>query len=275
MTLRKRVYDILDPDHHQGVLSQVANYLIYSLIFLSVAAIVLESVSSICQYCTPGFWALEVFTVSVFSVEYLLRLWSCVESPKYASPFWGRLKYMRSLLAIIDLLSILPFYLPFLTADMLFLRSVRFFRLFRVVKLGRYSTAFRVLGQVVYAKRSELVISGFVIFFLTVLSSIGMYYAEHEAQPQVFPNVPASMFWAIATLTNMGHPDPITVLGKCMAAVIFILGLAMLALPTGVLGAGFVEEFQSRNRISIRCPHCGKDIHTRDARHDEHSANNR
>ena len=260
MSLRKRIYDVLDPNHSEGWLSKTTNYVIYTLIFLSVVAIVLESVPSIFQHWSTTFRRLEVLTVLVFTVEYLLRLWCCVESPKYMSPLWGRAKHLVSPLAIIDLLSVLPFYLPYVTPDMLFLRSIRFFRLFRVAKLGRYSTAFRVLGQVVYAKRAELLVSMSIVFILTVLSAIGMYYAEHEAQPQVFPDVPSSMFWAIATLTNVGHPDPITPIGKCMASIICILGLAMLALPTGVLGAGFVEEFQNRHKRTIRCPHCGKDI---------------
>ena len=260
MTLRKRIHDILDPNHRQGLLSNAANYLIYSLIFLTVVVIVLESVPSISRHCTTVFQVLEIVTVLVFSIEYLLRLWCCVESPKYTRPFWGRVRYVFSALALIDLLAILPFYVPFFTADMLFLRSVRFLRLLRVVKLGRYSSAFRLVWQVVYAKRAELLISGSVIFFLTVISAIGIYHAEHEAQPQVFPDVPSAMFWAIAALTNVGHADPVTGLGKCMASVIFLLGLAMLALPTGVLGAGFVEEFQSRRDPPARCPHCGKEI---------------
>jgi voltage-gated potassium channel len=272
MNIRKRVYDILDPDHHQGLLSKMANGAIYSLIFLNVVIIVLESVPSICRNCLTVFWYFEVLTVVVFSVEYLLRLWCCVELPKYASPVWGRLKYLCSFLALIDLLAILPFYLPFVTSNMLFLRAARFFRLFRLAKLGRYSSAFRVLYRVVYAKRAELFVSMFILFILTVLSAIGMYYAEHEAQPQVFPDVPSSMFWAIATLTNMGHPDPATPWGKLVASLVFVLGLAMLALPTGVLGAGFVEEFQSR-RQPMRCPHCGKEIssHETPAAHSDYA----
>ena len=263
MSIRKRIYDILDPGHHQGILSKIANYVIYLLIFLNVVVIVLESVPAICRHCSTLFWQFEVLTVAVFSVEYLLRVWSCVESPKYASPVLGRLRYLISPLAVIDLLAILPFYLPFVTADMLFLRSVRFFRLFRAVKLGRYSTAFRLLGQVVNAKRAELLVTVFIIFILTTLSAIGMYYVENEAQPQVFSDIPSSMFWAIATLTNVGHPEPVTPLGRCLASTIFILGLGMFALPTGILGAGFVEEFHNRRRQPMCCPHCGKEIRFR------------
>jgi len=260
MTFRKRLYDILDPGHHEGVLSRVTNYVIYSLIFLNVVVIVVDSVQSVSDRLSTVFWQFEVLTVAVFTIEYVLRLWTCVESPRYASPVLGRLKYALSPLAIVDLLAILPFYLPYVSADMLFIRSVRFFRLFRVVKLGRYSTALRLLGTVVHAKRAELLTSVFVIFMLTVFSSIGMYYAEKEAQPQVFSDIPSSMFWAVATLTNMGHTDPATPLGKCLASVIFVLGLSMFALPTGILGSGFVEEFQSRHRPPVRCPHCGKEI---------------
>ncbi len=261
MSFRKRIYDILDPNHHQGLISQAANYLIYSLIFLTVVAIVLESVPSINQCCATGFRLLEWLTVVVFSIEYVLRLWCCVESPKYPHAVGGRIRYLLSPMALIDLLAILPFYLPLiLTSNMLFLRSFRFFRLFRIAKLGRYSTAFQVLGQVVCAKRAELLVSGFAVFILTVLSAIVMFYAEHEAQPQIFPDIPASILWAIATLTNMGHSDPTTALGKCMAAMLDLLGLAMLALPTGVLGAGFVEEFQSRRKPPMQCPHCGQVI---------------
>lgn len=260
MSLRKRLYDILDPGHHEGFLSRAANWLIYSLIFLNVVAIVVESLPAVAAQCSTMFWRFEALTVAVFSLEYVLRLWTCVESPRFASPVRGRLKYALSPLAVVDLLAILPFYVPYVSADMLFLRAVRFFRLFRVVKLGRYSAALRLVGQVVYAKRAELLTAVFVLLMLTVLSAIAMYYVEKDAQPQVFSDIPSSMFWAVATLTNVGHADPVTPLGKCLASVIFILGLGMFALPTGILGSGFVEEFQSRQRPSLRCPHCGREI---------------
>lgn len=260
MSIRKRIYDILDPCHDQDLISKATNYCIYFLIFMTVVAIVLESVPSIGQNYAFAFRVFELTAMVIFSAEYCLRLWCCVESPRYETSVKGRLRYVLSPLAIIDLLAILPFFLPYITTNMLFVRVFRFIRLFRVAKLGRYSAAFRLLGQVVYAKRAELLISLSVIAVLTVLSAIGMFYAEHEAQPQVFSDIPSSMFWAIATLTNVGHADPVTGLGKCIASIVFLLGLAMLALPTGVLGAGFVEEFHGRKRQPARCPHCGKDM---------------
>jgi voltage-gated potassium channel len=260
MRIRKRTYDILDPGHSADPLSRAANYVIYSLIFLNVVFIILESVPWICNGWAPWFFGFEVLTVAVFSIEYVLRIWTCVESPRFSSPVTGRLRYVVSFMALVDLLAILPFYLPFFHSNWLFLRSVRFFRLFRMLKLGRYSTAFRLLGSVLNAKRAELLATVFIIVVLTILSGTAIYYVENEAQPQVFPDVPSSMFWAIATLTNVGHADPVTPLGKCLASVIFILGLGMFALPTGILGAGFVEEFQNRRKKPMRCPHCGKEI---------------
>lgn len=260
MSARKRLYDILDPGHNHDPISRAANYIVYGLIFLNVVAIVLESIPSISRQFASMFSGFEVFTIVVFSVEYLLRLWCCVENPKFTSPILGRLRYASSLIAVIDLLAILPFYLPFIHSDWIFLRSVRFFRLFRVLKLGRYSTAFRLMGSVLHAKRAELLVTVFVILVLTILSATGMYYAENERQPEVFPDIPSSMFWAIAALTNVGHADPVTPLGKCLASIIYILGLGMFAIPTGILGAGFMEEFHSRNRKPFQCPHCGKEI---------------
>jgi voltage-gated potassium channel len=260
MGIRQRVHQILDPDHSDGFLGRFVNYLIYALIFLNVAAIVAESMSAVHATWAGAFHHFEVFSVAVFSVEYLLRVWSCVESPRYAAPLAGRLRYMLSPLGLLDLLAILPFYLPFVTADMLFLRAARFFRLFRVFKLGRYSTAFRVMARVVHAKRAELLMSLFIIALLTVISATCMYYAESEAQPTVFADIPSSMFWALAALTSVGHADPVTPLGKALASIVYVLGVGMLALPTGILGAGFVEEFQARHRPPLRCPHCGKEI---------------
>jgi voltage-gated potassium channel len=225
-----------------------------------VVFIVLESVPAVRNGWSGFFHAFEVVTVVVFSVEYLLRLWSCVESPRFSARVVGRLRYAASPLAVIDLLAILPFYLPFVHGDWVFLRGVRFFRLFRALKLGRYSTAFRLLGNVVHARRAELVVTVFIILGLTVLSATGMYYAENEAQPEVFPDIPTSMFWAVSALTNVGHALPVTAAGKALASFIFLLGLGMFALPTGILGAGFIEEFQGRRKRTNRCPHCGKQI---------------
>ena len=157
------------------------------------------------------------------------------------------MQYARSPMAIIDLLAILPFYLPFFLAlDLRFLRVLRLFRLFRLFKLARYSSA---LGMIYRAtvKNKEILVSAFVILvMLLIISSSLMYHVEYEAQPGAFDSIPSTMWWSIATLTTVGYGDiyPITPLGKFLGAFIAILGIAMFAIPTGVLATGFMEEMQ-------------------------------
>lgn len=260
MISRKRVHEILDPEHHGDLASRLANYFIYAVIFLNVVAIVMESVPSIRKNYVNEFHCFELVSVAIFSCEYLLRLWSCVEIPRFSSPIVGRLRYMVSALAIVDLLAILPCYLPFIHADLIFLRTIRLFRLFRLAKLGRYSTAIQLLAHVVYSRRSELMVTLFVVLVMAVMTAVGIYYAEGEAQPGIFPDIPTAMLWAVAALTNNSHVDPITPVGKFLASLISLMGVGMVALPTGILGAGFVEQIQSRNKPRKKCPHCGKEI---------------
>ena len=162
-------------------------------------------------------------------------------------------------MAVIDLLAILPFYLPLLSLDFRFLRIVRLVRVFRIAKLGRYSKAVQTLGRVFRAKAAQLAIATSFILMLLVIASSLMYYAEHDDQPEQFSSIPASMWWGVTTLTTVGYGDviPVTGLGKVIASIMAILGIGMFALPTGILGAGFVEEMQSATTV---CPHCGNEI---------------
>ena len=172
------------------------------------------------------------------------------------------MRFALTPLAIVDVLAVLPFYLPFLGVDLRALRILRLFRLFRVFKMARYSNAMHLLWRVLVARRAEMLITLFTMAILLLLASTSMYFAETEAQPEAFPHIPAAMWWAVATLTTVGYGDvyPITPLGKVMGSVIAILGIGMFALPTGVLGAGFVEEIQKRKKPRKTCPHCGKAI---------------
>jgi voltage-gated potassium channel len=161
---------------------------------------------------------------------------------------------------LIDLMAILPFYLPFLLpADLIFLRSARLMRLMRVLKLGRYSDAIQVFFRVVRLKKEQLVVAGFGVGILLIFASSLMYYFEHEAQPSVFGSIPHAMWWAIITLTTVGYGDvyPVTDMGRFLAAVIALLGIGMFALPAGILSAGFVEYGEMKKAPRGRCPHCG------------------
>lgn len=262
MDFRRRIREIVEPAGSGDRASRAFDIFILTLIALNVVGIILESVKSIHSVCPRVFEWFEIASIAIFSFEYMVRIWSCVASPRYSAPVIGRIRFALTPLLLVDMLAVLPFYLPFVGVDLRFFRTIRLFRVFRVAKLGRYSTALQTLGRVLRAKRSELGVTVFVLILLLILASTLIYYAEYPAQPKVFSSIPASMWWAVATLTTVGYGDvyPVTVWGKLMASVIAVLGIGMFALPTGILGAGFVEEIQNRRKQPTRCPHCGKKI---------------
>jgi len=232
-----------------------------------VVIVILETVEEVQAVCYQLFYVIEVFSITIFSVEYLLRLWAIVEYPKFRHPIWGRIRYFFSFFALIDLCAILPFFLPnLISADLLIVRALRLFRLVRVLKLGRYSTSFEMIGRVFRTKREEMLSSMFVLAIILIISSSMMYFIEHEAQPKAFPNIPAALWWGVATLTTIGYGDiyPITALGKVFAAVSAILSVGIVALPSGIIVTGFIEEMQSRLIKKAtptqprECPHCGR-----------------
>lgn len=262
---RCRLFRILELAESGDVASKLFDVFILTLIVLNVAAVMLESVEGLAQQYARFFYWFELFSVAVFTVEYLLRVWSCTSDPQWRRVVVGRLRFMRTPLAVIDLLAVLPFYLPMLIpVDLRFLRVLRLFRLFRLLKLARYTESLRLMGSVVAKRKEELLITLFVIVVLLVLASSVMYLAENEAQPDKFGSIPASMWWAVVTLTTVGYGDtyPITVLGKFINAIVAVLGIGMIALPTGILGSAFIEELQRRRRKSAppRCPHCGRPL---------------
>ena len=261
MNLRKRVREIVDIARPGDRLSKVFDIFIVTLIGLNVIALILESVRSIQARAAGLFNVFELVSVIIFSIEYLGRLWSIVEVPAYQKPVVGRLRFMATPLALVDLLAILPFYLPFTGIDLRFLRIMRMMRIFRVAKLGRYSQSLQMLHRVMTVKKEQLICSLFILLLLVIVAASMLYYVENSVQPEIFSSIPASMWWAISTLTTVGYGDvyPITGIGKLLASVIAILGIGMFALPTGILGAGFVEEMGQRPKTT-RCPHCGKEI---------------
>jgi len=261
--LKERLWEILDVAKPGDRASRAFDISILTLIALNVAALVLDSVQSIHQQLGAFFDVFEVISVAVFSAEYLLRVWSCTASPRYASPLWGRVRFALTPLALVDLSAVLPFYLPFLGVDLRFMRAVRLTRLFRVMKVARYSQAVRTIGRVFAARKEELGVTVFVMLLLLLMASCLMYFAESDSQPDKFSSIPATMWWAVATLTTVGYGDvcPITPLGKVIAGVVSVLGIGMFALPTGILGAGFLEEVRSRKQKKATiCPHCGKEL---------------
>lgn len=259
MKIRNRTHQIVEVARPGDRLSQIFDISILSLIGLNVVAMIVESVPSMGERWAALFWAFEVVSVVVFTVEYLLRLWCCVESARFAHPVRGRLRYMVTPMAIIDMLAIVPFYLPMLGVDLRFVRTLRLFRLARVAKMGRYSTALQTIQQVFRIRKEELIISMTLLIALVVLASSLVYFAERDAQPEQFGSIPAAMWWAVVTLTTVGYGDiyPITPVGRLLSAVIAVLGIGMVALPTGILGSGFAELMSQKDKGRSRCPHCG------------------
>ncbi len=261
MTLRRRVSDIIRSTGTGVRLSRVFDTFILTLITLNVIALLLESVRPLHDAYAPYFYYFEAFSVAIFTVEYLLRLWSAVERPEFQRPIAGRARWARTPFAVIDLLAILPFYLPLLGVDLRIVRIVRLMRVFRVAKLARYSSALQAIGRVMKEKREELLIVVSVCVLLLLLSSTLIYFAENEQQPEDFSSIPAAMWWGVCTLTTVGYGDvtPVTPFGKVIASFIALLGIGLFALPAGILGAGFVESLSEKGGGS-RCPHCGKEI---------------
>jgi voltage-gated potassium channel len=258
--VRKRTHEILTAREGDRA-GHAFSVFIVTLILLNVAAMVLDSVEPIRAAVPNVFVIFEYVSVIVFSFEYVLRLWSCVEEPRYRRPVSGRARFTVTPLAIVDLLAVLPFYLPFLHVDLRMLRMLRIMRIMRLAKLGRYSESLQTLGRVFTAKKEQLVSTVFILLMLLVIASCLMYYVERDAQPDRFPSIPAAMWWAVTTLTTVGYGDvcPVTNAGKVVASVIAILGIGMFALPTGILGAGFVEEMNVPKKPAV-CPHCGKPL---------------
>jgi len=261
MSLRKRVDEVVTVARPGDSLSRAFDVFIVMLIGLNVVALILGSVQRIHALSPWLFTIFEYFSVIVFSVEYVARIWSCVEKPIYERPVSGRLRFFITPLALVDLLAILPFYLPFTGVDLRFLRILRMMRIFRVAKLGRYSQSLQILHRIVTAKKEQLLCTLFILLLLVIIAASMLYYAENDVQPEVFSSIPTAMWWAVSTLTTVGYGDvyPVTGLGKLMASVIAVLGIGMFALPTGIVGAGFVEE-TDRGRKPAKCPHCGKEI---------------
>lgn len=259
--LKHKLYDILE----SGSGSKADDYFLSTLILLNVVAAIVETLTGLRSYAS-FFRTFELASIVVFTTEYLLRIWVITCNPLYSHPVKGRLRYIISPLSLIDLLAIMPFYLPFLGLD---LRILRLMRLLRIFKLARYSSALQVIGNVFARKRDELLLTLFVMFVLLIFSSSVVYYVENEAQPDTFSSIPAAMWWGIATVTTVGYGDiyPVTPLGKFFTAFIALLGVGLLALPTGILSDGFSEERNSvsgEKELAITqaqcCPHCGKEL---------------
>jgi len=240
---KARVYEILElatkEDDHQ---SKLCDRIIISLIFFNVVCLILETLPNLTHFQKSFFYWVEVISVGIFTLEYLIRFWVIESVFKYKG-IRGHIKFIFSPIALIDLMAILPFYL--FVGDG---RILRVFRIFRILKMIRYSKAMKDFLSVISSKKEEFVACGVILTIYLIFSSCVMYFLEHGAQPETFSSIPSTMWWSVVTLTTVGYGDmaPVTSLGKIIGAFIAVSGIGLFALPTCILGASFIERIVNR-----------------------------
>lgn len=240
--LRQWLFNLLERPQVMPVLSATVNRFLIGLIFFNIGAATLESVPEFSKAYTTAFLLIEIVSIVIFTFEYFLRVWISIEDPGIKSRF----TYLFTPNALIDFISIAPFYLSLILG--LDLQVFVILRLLRLLKLVRYFAPLAVLGTALKAEFNSFVSALFILFILLMVASAGMYILERDVQPDVFGNIPQAMWWAVVTLTTMGYGDvvPITALGKIFASVITILSVGTFALPAGMLASRFSEELKNR-----------------------------
>ncbi len=247
--LQLRLHYVLEADPAAGALGRGVQALLVGLILVNVLAIVLESVHALQELYGPYFTALETFSIVVFSIEYLLRLWVAPERHS-GHPWQARRRYALSLHGLVDLIAVLPFYLQLLLPG-LDLRILRVVRLLRTFKLSHFNSALEDLFSALYHARASMYSTIYLFLIALLLTSTAMYYAEHALQPDKFSSIPATMYWSVISLTTVGYGDvtPISALGKMIAATTAFLGVCTLALLTGVVATAFADQVERRKFI--------------------------
>jgi voltage-gated potassium channel len=261
-TIRHRIFDIIEDSPHPSRWAPRFNIFMSLLIVLNISIVILESVQGLTATFGTAFQLIDTVSVLIFTVEYILRLWTCTLNPVFGRPVTGRLRFAATPLSIVDILAILPFYLPLLIpVDLRMLRALRFMRILRVLKIGRYSDAAKTFSKVLKRKKEEILLAFLILIIVLILSSSMMYTAEHDAQPDKFQDIPHAMWWGIVTLATVGYGDvyPITPLGQFLGGIVLVVGIGVFALPTGIFASGFIEVINERQpQKAYVCPYCGK-----------------
>ncbi len=278
---KKKVHGLLHPEIvGDKRWDKIINIFIIALIILNVIAVMLETVPTYHDeyHEQQFFYYFDLISVIIFTIEYVMRVWSSNHEEKYKHSFWGRFRYMLSPAALIDLLAILPFYLHAIIGfDLRVLRMLRLLRFFRLFRLTAYMKSAHMITNVFKKRFNELLLSLVLVIFLIIIASCALYFAEHlhPVNKYKFTSIPATIWWAVVTLTTTGYGDmyPMTYLGKAMAMVVMLTGVAFFALPAGIITAGFLEEIRlTRMKKTHRCPNCGEHIDLND-HNDSHNHN--
>jgi voltage-gated potassium channel len=264
-SLQHRVFRLLDGRAEAGDPLDVAvHHLLFGIIVASVVTLIVATVPAVQARWGRALGAFDVVAGVVFLVEYVARVWTAPVDPRYGDGWRGRLRYMRSPLAVLDLVATLALLLPHLPTGLREARLVRLVALLRVGKFGRMGRSVTLAQRVFRSRRDDLLLAlGAVLFVLLVGSSL-MYFAENDAQPDKFGSIPASLWWGVVTLTTVGYGDvyPVTLAGRVLAGLIAMLGIASFALPTAILGGAFLDELQRMRGVEghTTCPTCGRPV---------------
>ena len=248
--IKRRIFDIIQIGNKNDFISRFFDWFIVIVIILNILTVFLETFDELSVFQTL-FNIIEIVTISIFCIEYILRIWTADYLYPEEKGLAARLKFLCSFDGIVDLLTILPFF--FLDGFIVFrmLRVVRIFHLFRV---NAHYDSFHVITTVLSEKKNQIISSVFIIIVLMLASSLGMYSVEHDAQPEAFRNAFSGIWWSVSTLLTVGYGDiyPITVIGKLMAICIAFLGVGVVAIPTGIISAGFVEQYTKNQHSDVR-----------------------
>ncbi|MEY3642344.1 MAG: hypothetical protein RLZZ149_272 [Pseudomonadota bacterium] len=245
-TLRQKVYALVNETPDSGKLHEIFEFIIVIWILISVASVILESVDSINYYFHVEFIIIDTIAVAIFSTEFLMRIYSCTEDPKYQHWLAGRINFSRQFSSLIDIVAIAPFFLESLLDHLFDLRFLRVFRLMRLFKLGRHSAATKSLFYVIQREWPVMKAAIFIMLMLVMLAACLGYLFEHEAQPDKFENIPQSIYWAVITLASVGYGDisPVTPAGRTITIILALLGIGIFAIPAAILASAFSDQLR-------------------------------
>ena len=245
-TLRQKVYALVNETPDSGKLHEIFEFIIVIWVLISVTSVILESVDSINYYFHVEFIIIDTIAVAIFSTEFLMRIYSCTEDPKYQHWLAGRINFSRQFSSLIDIVAIAPFFLESLLDHLFDLRFLRVFRLMRLFKLGRYSAATKSLFYVIQREWPVMKAAIFIMLMLVMLAACLGYLFEHEAQPDKFENIPQSIYWAVITLASVGYGDisPVTPAGRTITIILALLGIGIFAIPAAILASAFSDKLR-------------------------------
>lgn len=248
--IKRRLFHILETPISRDPLDILVNGIIATAIFLGVVLVFVEG-TEVSILDKQQQFVLELLATIFFTIEFATRVWVCNAHNPKAHPVWSRLQYMLGFFTLVDIVCLVPMYVNlFVDQPLFYISAVRLLRFLRLLRLTPYGKSVMLIQKVFWAQRKELVVSFFALLILVLISSSMMFYAEHNAQPKVFSSIVATFWWCVITVTSVGYGDsvPITIMGKIIAAITALIGVALYALPTSILVAGFMHHLNVKDR---------------------------